>query len=459
MHSISPHKFFLFTAAIFGIIYIFIVPPFHVPDEVNHFKYAYYISEGNISGQNTDNRLGGKIPTSIPELATIFRPIRFNYEEKATVDRRQKAKAISLNADKIAFTDFANVGAYAPTCYIPQIAFLVLGKSANLKPLYLLYGCRIATLLFWIILIYYSIKIISIKKWLWTLCALLPASIFINSGASGDVVTNAVAFLLVATLVNLIRNKNAFLTKKMALLLFVLSGILALNKFVYTPLLFLIFLVPECKFRSRKTLITSLLGTTIALIIIQLLHTKSLFIPYDLYNPDFRDGQTINSGVAPTEQLMFILNHPFSFIKVLFHSWIELAPANVSHYFGKFGWEKNYLSFPVILGLLVLTLVSAMRKEETENLEPKSWKTTLLSTAFILSIALSFTLYLLWDKVGAGLISALQGRYFIPIMPLIWLAFPRLFNIKDSIFIPILQISIFIALSSGIWSVYLRYYI
>ncbi|MGK0363583.1 MAG: putative membrane protein [Saprospiraceae bacterium] len=458
MRSLSPQKFFLYTATLFGIIYAFVVPPFQVPDEVNHFKYAFYLSEGHLSGQNTGDRLGGEIPVSISEIATIFRPIRFNYEEKSTPERRQKAAQISLNSEERKFTDFPNVGAYAPTPYLPQITFLLLTKKVNLPPLYLLYGCRLATLLFWIVLVYFSIKIIPEKKWLWTLCALLPASLFMNSGVSGDVVTNAVAFLLIAVLINLIRNKNAFLTKKTTFLLFFLAGILALNKFVYTPLLFLIFIVPKNKFKNRNLLISGLLGTTTLLILALLLHTKSLFIPYDLYNINFRDGQTINSGVAPMEQLKFVLSHPISFIKILLKSWIELAPANLSHYFGKFGWEKNYLPFPVIFGLLLLTIISALRKEKIENPISTKWKPALLSIAFIISVALSFTLYLQWDKVGSDFISGLQGRYFIPVLPLVWFAFPRILTIKDRIFIPILQISILAALSIGTWSVYLRYY-
>lgn len=459
MHSISPQKFFLLTAALFGIIYAFIIPPFQVPDEVNHFKYAYYLSEGNLSGHNIGDRLGGEIPVSISEIATIFRPIRFNYKEKSTLERRQQAAQILLNPEARKFTDFPNVGAYAPTPYLPQIAFFILAKRANLSPIFLLYGGRLATLLFWIILVYFSIKIIPEKKWLWTFCALLPASLFMNSGVSGDVVTNAVAFLLIAVFVNLIRNKNAFLTKKTIALLFVLGAILALNKFVYTPLLFLIFLVPKGKFKNRKFLIYSLLGTTTLIILALLLHTKSLFIPYDLYNVDFRDGQTINSGVAPMEQLKFVINHPFFFLKTLFKSWIELAPANLSHYFGKFGWEKNYLPFPVIFSLLSLTLIGALRKEKTENHLSKTWKPTLLGIAFIMSLALSFTLYLQWDKVGSNFISGLQGRYFIPILPLVWFAFPRIIFIKDKIFVPILQVCLLTSLSIGIWSVYLRYYL
>jgi uncharacterized membrane protein len=459
MHSISPHKFFLFTTVVFGTIYALFVPPFHVPDEVNHFKYAYYLSEGHLSGENTGDRLGGEIPISISELAAIFRPIRFNYEEKSTEDRREKSQAILLDSERKKFTDFPNVGAYAPTPYLPQITFLTLSKSANLRPLYLLYGTRLSTLLFWIILVYFSIKIIPEKKWLWTLCALLPASLFINSGVSGDVVTNAVAFLLIAVLINLIRNKEAFLTTKITILIFFLSGLLALNKFVYTPLLFLIFIIPKNKFKNRKTLITSLLGTTGLLILSLLFHTKSLFIPYDLYNINFRDGQTINSGVAPMEQLNFVLTHPISFIKTLLESWIKLAPANISHYFGKFGWEKNYLPFPIILGLLILTIIAALKKEKNENIKANLWKFSLLSIAFIISVALSFTLYLQWDKVGADFISGLQGRYFIPVLPLVWLAFPRILKMRDKVFIPILQISILLSLSVGIWSVYSRYYI
>ena len=264
---------------------------------------------------------------------------------------------------------------------------------------------------------------------------------------------------MIAILVNLIRNENAFLNKRIITLVFILAAILALNKFVYTPLLFLIFLVPKNKYNNHKVLIMSLLGGVFFMVFTFLFHTKSLFIPYDLYNVNYRDGQTINSGVAPTEQLNFIFQHPLFFLKTLLSSWIELAPANISHYFAKFGWEKNYLPFPVIFGLFLLTIISALRKEKGSVQHSKAWKPMLLCIAFIMSVALSFTVYLLWDKVGANFISALQGRYFIPILPLVWLAFPRIISIKDSIFIPILQISILLSLSIGIWSVYLRYYV
>lgn len=459
MTKLSPHKFFLYTAAFFGIIYAFIVPPFHVPDEVNHFKYAYYLSEGHLSGKNIGDRLGGEIPVSISECAAIFRPIRFNYEEKSTPARRAAAQSILLQNDQTKFTDFPNVGAYAPTPYLPQIAFLVFAKSIELRPLYLLYGCRLATLLFWIILVYFSIKIMPEKKWLWTLCALLPASLFINSGTSGDVVTNAITFLLTAILIDLILNKNAVLTRKTIALVFILAAILALNKFVYTPIIFLIFLVPKSKFKNRKLFISSFLTTTIFTTALLLFHTKSLFIPYDLYNINYRNGQTINPGVAPTEQLKFVLSQPVLFFETLVKSWIKLAPANISHYFGKFGWEKNYLPFPVIFGLLSLTFIAAFRKEKHEFDKPKMWKINLAVIALLMSFALSFTLYLQWDKVGADFISGLQGRYFFVVLPLIWLAFPRIISIKDSIFVPALQTGIFVALSIGVWAVYARYYV
>ena len=54
MLKISPTKFFVYCALIFGIILITLIPPFQSPDEDSHFKRAYVISQGHLypSSQN-----------------------------------------------------------------------------------------------------------------------------------------------------------------------------------------------------------------------------------------------------------------------------------------------------------------------------------------------------------------------------------------------------------------------
>ena len=48
MLKISPTRFFIYCALIFGIMLITIIPPFQSPDEDSHFKKAYVISKGQL---------------------------------------------------------------------------------------------------------------------------------------------------------------------------------------------------------------------------------------------------------------------------------------------------------------------------------------------------------------------------------------------------------------------------
>ena len=85
----------------------------------------------------------------------------------------------------------------------------------------------------------------------------------------------------------------------------------------------------------------------------------------------------------------------------------------------------------------------------------------LIGLALIMMGGLTVLMYLHWCPVGADRISNLSGRYFIPIFPLLFLAlkndrfklvsYERL-RIGTCIFI-------WIALSSGVWSAYQRYWV
>ena len=75
----KPHQYFLITALFFGLIYIFIVPPFQSPDEGHHLYRAYHLAEGHWFGEQTeDNRFGGKLPENLISLENSYRYLRYN---------------------------------------------------------------------------------------------------------------------------------------------------------------------------------------------------------------------------------------------------------------------------------------------------------------------------------------------------------------------------------------------
>ena len=478
--AIDLIRFFVFTGLFFGIVYALLVPPFQVPDEVNHFKYAYHLSEGNFSGEARDDRLGGDLPVSLDSFAAIFRPLRFNYHEKSTADRRAVARDISLDPETKAFSDFPNVGAYAPTAYLPQAVFLYFGKMFDWRPLYLLYGSRLTGLFFWVTLVAFSLRLIPFKKELWLLCALLPSSVFINCGLTADLVTNAAAFLLTALLLRLIFIEKAKLSPKIGVLIVLLSLLIALNKFVYLPLTLLVFFIPKKKVTRRGLTLIVYFFLPVLVAFLFLRHNNGLFIHYDFYNPAFRDGQTINAGADSGAQISYILRHPFDFLRVMSRSWLTLAPANTAHYLGKFGWEKNYLPAPFLLLSLLLLLWAIFRREKKYISLPKMWKSTVLFIVLIISVLLSVTLYAVWNKVGADFMNGLQGRYFIPYFPLALMTAAAFFgsekedkpteknrflrflslirNPSARLYFSLIKVGIWLTLGAGVYAVVMRYF-
>ena len=58
MVKMSPVKFFVYCALIFGIIFLILIPPFQSPDEDSHFKRAYVVSYGKLYPSSKDGVMG-----------------------------------------------------------------------------------------------------------------------------------------------------------------------------------------------------------------------------------------------------------------------------------------------------------------------------------------------------------------------------------------------------------------
>ncbi len=78
----KPQKIFLFISIIWGVLTIFVIPPFQVPDEPNHFLRAYQIADGNFIPKTLNNQVGGFIPINIIELCKCYNSIHFHPEQK-----------------------------------------------------------------------------------------------------------------------------------------------------------------------------------------------------------------------------------------------------------------------------------------------------------------------------------------------------------------------------------------
>jgi uncharacterized membrane protein len=199
--------------------------------------------------------------------------------------------------------------------------------------------------------------------------------------------------------------------------------LIAWNKIVYTPLVLLPLMNLSTAEKPRK-LILMVISTFIASIAIILwwqMQTQPLYLTYEKYHPQYVDSQELLKWVDPQEQFKFVLNHPFHFAKILIPSYLADAGGMMSNYVGKFGWEANFLPRPLLVCLFLMMCIQMMK-----DFTPLSRRTPIYIGVLgaLMCVLFAGLMYALWCPVGGGRVWNFQGRYFIPIFPLFFLALP-----------------------------------
>ena len=364
--KLTPERFFLFCGLLFGLIFLIVTPPFQTPDELSHFYRAYQISEGDFIGVNKDQRVGGDLPVSLANSYAPFRYIRRHEQVTTSWSIIIQQLDSNLNEKNRKFVDFPNTGMYSFVSYIPQASGVFILRNFNLPPICIFYGARLLTLLFWVCCIFFVIRLLPFYKWLFTLLALLPMSVASNMSLSADVMTNAIAFMVIAYSFHLAYTQPWIAPRHM--LLFTLLGIvLALAKVVYLPLILLVFLIPQRKFINKRSYSIQLfllfafsgltaLGWSAVM--------KDLYVPFKLYNPIATEEPMLWASMVSCanmpDQLQYILSQSWWYIPyVIGHSVITAFPMYSQSYIGTFGWLDTYLPIGMVCsGYVVIMLVA-----------------------------------------------------------------------------------------------------
>ncbi|MEQ8170649.1 MAG: DUF2142 domain-containing protein [Candidatus Eremiobacterota bacterium] len=408
----SPHKSFLFISLFFGIIFLFVTPPFHTPDEPNHFYRAFQVSEFN-SGISP-------IPASL-EL-TVSRIYSFvspeHRQEKLQIKNILSLLDIKLEPDnrKQIFLPGAK---YSPVPYMPQAIAIFAGKLFNDSPLILMYGGRLFNLLAWSFLIYLAIKITPVFKWVIFLLALSPMSLFLAASLSADCMTNGLSFLFIALVLQYAFDKTKHIRYIDLLILFLLSILMSLCKQgCLFFIIFLFLLIPAEKTGSKKKFFFIFF-----LLILSSIITITLWSYYVRNYPEGVTRHGLKGYISFSKQLSFICAHPSIYCQVVLHTLITNRFFYLSSFIGNLGWLDTPLPDLLIYSyFIILILVSLMdNNKDIKILLKDKLIMTAISMVNLLGILTIF--YLTWTPAGGEIILGCQGRYFIPSGPLFFLLF------------------------------------
>jgi uncharacterized membrane protein len=247
--------------------------------------------------------------------------------------------------------------------------------------------------------------------------ALIPMTLFEVASLSADSLILGLSFIIVAVFFKFAFDRNKkYINKKDIYILFILLLLLSLSKQIYFILLFLIFLIPSQKFGGRRNmfLVTGILFTAIILI-----SGGWNILVKDLYVP-------IVPQISISGQIAYILGDPLRFPYALLKTFYYHGFSYQLLFVGNF-----LLDIPLPLwwiGFYVFSIIPVAILDKSKILISRNQKLISLFIFIIVFLLVCAFVYVSWTVVGQNIIDGIQGRYFIPILPLLFLL---LFKIRD----------------------------
>lgn len=165
--ALKAENIFVVLSLIMGLFYLVINPPFQAPDEAQHMFKMWGYTQGTLRFKVLQNYTGDVLPLSLIKLSR-YEFMRGDTNKKITVNEIKQSLNVKLDKENKAFYTF-NPTSYTPVSYFPSFLLLWVMKLLNIAPLVMMYMLRLCSLFLYTGLMYYAIKIMPVKKWLFLL--------------------------------------------------------------------------------------------------------------------------------------------------------------------------------------------------------------------------------------------------------------------------------------------------
>lgn len=415
----KPEKVFLFAGSILAVLYMLLIPPLAVPDEESHIVEAYYYSNIWMGKENApnDNTL---LDAETARAMHIFRatPSLMEYDNlRSEVFRTEREEGVS-EAGR-----FFN---YSPALtYLPGILSLTVGRLLGLNGVLLLYLGRIGYILWYLFMMYWFIRLMPFAKAAAFTLAILPITIQQCCSYSYDAVVIAVAFVYLAILFQLLYVDKPI--QKWQMILYTLCiFILSMSKGgTYLSLCLLTVLIPISRFTSKKRKWQFVVSEGMLSLITFLWNTMGYVMFVAAPTAEQAAGTYLGEEARGAAGL---LADPIGFLILAMRTFFRSGDGFIETMLGmQLGWLNIDVSRFVIYGMLLLMIIAVL---QTENI--KGQKDIVVTTGqkalYFFGSAVSVgivmaSMFMSWTPKDAIGIEGVQGRYFLPLLPVLLLLF------------------------------------
>lgn len=402
--NIKVENVFLVTVPFFCILIAFAMPMSKGHDETIHGLRIYEYAEGKWVSNGEKAYLEEGVINALDN--------KMSYQEVI-----KNEKTYSTNTKEIEWG--YRIASYSPINYFPQVVSIAVARIFTDNSMIHLYIARVANLIFCMLLLYLAIKIVPFGKNMLFLLSIIPIAIEGFSTLSADGMIISASFLWIAYLLKLREEKEKKMQKKEILFLSILAIIISLSKTIYIVLLPLLLLLPKEKFVNKKA----------KLFFVLTLCSISILLDMGWYVIGIQKDTLIEE--AGNQPIATLISNPIAYLQKVIYTIVVNLKSYIMGMFGE-GLEWNEeITIPLFPILLLLSSVIIAKTGENE-IKWEKWEKLVISMVLLFSILAVFTsLYIAWSRTELIMIEGIQGRYFLPMLPLVYLLFGRKF-LEDS---------------------------
>ena len=405
------HIYFFIIAIITGFILLNITPPMCVPDENTHFLNTYAVSEGQFYSKINDGKYGKFIPENIINFSDIY-----NNKFRGIDGEKYTYKEYYLNSNLKIKDDFNNkfISYWGqdgnPISYLIGAIGINVGKILLPKgletPFNLLLFARMFNLIFYIVIIYFSIKMVPYYKNTIFLLSLMPMSIFLGASLSYDAILIPICFLLFSYILKLRVEKT--IKKKDVAIISAIVVILFSIKLAYAPLILALLSIPVENFGDKKRYLKIVAFISfISLISLAFNSTFSFF------------SSSNNRDVILQKD--YLKNNLGIIFPLIFNSFKTYMLFYIQGFFGILGQLDVNFPIPVFIAYMLIFLYTIIIDGININIDLNKMKILNIVAIFIFICGVYTSMYINWTPIVEAkyghTVSGIQGRYFIPLIP------------------------------------------
>ena len=401
----------------FGVLFVYVTPPYQGPDETAHFHRVAMIVGGDLLPGTRDGKTAAELPKSLLRFAERHADLQSNL--KAKYDYRRMVREIGMGASSRprASTGFPTQ-ATSPLMYAPALAGVAAGTLLSAISFTdqdpgnwatMQYFARLGNLFAVTLAVALALLYLPRFHAAVTFVALMPMTMFLSSSVQYDSMSVIACLGLFVVVVRRTVFRGDFTRRELALLA-VSAFLLGHGKIVYLPLLLAI--VPAAlavPWRRGIAAVGLAVGAALLGRAGSLVFTPVSGMPGDLV----------------ARQLEFLLNDLAGIPGLIWRTLAEMHGFYFRTLFGRFGWLDTAVP-PSLLILVWAMFLLALFNDSRGPVRPVgAWtRLAILGGLLISLVGILLSLYVLWTPsetgaIGTPVVIGVQGRYFIPFLPFV----------------------------------------